>query len=93
VGAILSFVNSRKAGKREDVNSQIQAWKEISDKNESRMEKMEERLEVMARDNAKLAAHVRLLERTIARLDPAAEIPPMPELGSYSGAAGALEGG
>jgi hypothetical protein len=86
--AVISAFGERKKANIHDVDSRIAAWQAIADKSNVRMEKLEGRFEAVARDNAILVSHVRLLEKVIMQIDPTIDIPPLPELGTYSGASG-----
>ena len=82
VVGVLNALRENKKGKhdmrREDVDSRILAWQQISDKHEQRMERLERKLEALDRDFTDLERYALALEKIILLFDPSVELPPRP---------------
>jgi len=91
VATLVNAMSKKKKDKsdatNESVDRRMLEWEKITDRNERRMERLEQtvqeyeiKLELVEGYSVRLGNHIFLLEQIILRLDPNADIPPRPVL-------------
>ena len=70
----------KRATREKDIDERIAVWQKISEKNESRLELLERKLDSYDRDFRSLERYILSLEQTIVRAGPPLELPERPLL-------------
>ena len=86
-GALTAFINiflehgkQKRAERDKSIDERIAAWQTLSDKNESRLELLEKKVEIYNSDLKSLDRYILVLEQKLLRVDPDNPLPERPVL-------------
>jgi TolA-binding protein len=80
VNALIEHSKNKKDTKGREIDERIRVWQQISEKNELRMERLEQKLAICERDFHSLEHYILSLEQVIMFADPPLPLPPRPTL-------------
>ena len=80
INALFTHTRKKQELRIKDVDERIRAWQQISKKNESRIDQLEQKHELCERNFKKLEHYLLMLEQIMIRADPPLTVPERPDL-------------
>ncbi|MDR3239375.1 MAG: hypothetical protein LBT44_04750 [Clostridiales bacterium] len=77
---MIDHSQNKRTARDKEIDDRILAWQKISEKTESRVERLEQKLESYERDFRSLERYIQALEHTILRAAPPLDLPARPIL-------------